>query len=126
MSQRREIRRSLRILDKLSEGIRLSRKEKKSYLGRRISRAQIRRLLRTVKITPCPDWRDGKEIDPFAFCPRCGSQSSRSTGNLEEYPFLLVRGYCGRCGLKVYEADNSPYVHILEIMDLQTGEIPQW
>ena len=126
MKASRECRRTLRILSKVAEGIRLSRKEKLVQVGRLMSRKDLRRLLDSVVIKPCPDWRDGSEILPFAFCPQCGCQAARSTGNLDEYPFLLVRGYCERCRLKVFEADNSPYVHILEIMDLKTKEIPKW
>lgn len=96
---------------------RVPRKFKKQWLGRRLNKSKLRRLLSTVKIIESGNGRDSNEVLPYTFCPKCGCQSSRSTGNMAEYPERWDRIFCMRCNFLVGESDNSPYYHCLEFKE---------
>lgn len=93
-------------------GLKMSRKAKKQILGVRPTRRALRERLAQVVIT-----RDerGNVVDMSnQFCPKCGCEAARSTGNMVEWPEVWRRTYCARCGYLVGEADNSPWHHCLE------------
>ncbi|MBU7319026.1 hypothetical protein [Paenibacillus oleatilyticus] len=92
------------------EGV--SRKTKKAIIGKKMSRKALRKRLAAVVITKDEQSRTVDISD--VFCPRCGCDQTRSTGNMTEYPELWVRSYCLRCGFLVCEADNSLEHHALE------------
>ena len=98
---------------KLHNNEKLSRKTKKQFLGRRLSKTKLKKLLNSVQIIQ-NKYPQAATILPHKFCPKCGCTKTRSTGNMVEYPELWVRVYCLRCGFLVGEADNSPFVHALE------------
>lgn len=92
----------------------LSRKTKKAMLGRRWGKANLKRRINAVVVTPMPYPEEAVLSDRF--CPKCGCEATRSTGNMASYPERWERIYCLRCGYLVAESDNSPYVHVLELM----------
>jgi hypothetical protein len=92
----------------------LSRKTKKAMLGRKWGKHELRKRIAAVVVTPRPYPETAELSDRF--CPKCGCERTRSTGNMVGYPEVWVRSYCLRCGYLVSEADNSPEVHVLELM----------
>lgn len=96
---------------------RVPRKIKKNWLGRKLNKAKLRRLLSKVVVIPAKNGHDSAEILPFPFCPKCGCQQLRTTGNKAGYPERWDSGYCLRCNFHVLESDNSPYYHCLELKE---------
>ena len=105
-------KRQLRFANRASrEWRKHSRKEKKALLGFRLSKSKIKKLLQgTALIGRGID----TIIDPYPFCPVCGCAHVDWVHHSVAYPERWETGYCARCGQKVCESDNSPYVHILE------------
>ena len=93
----------------------LSRKFKKFFLGRKLSKKQIKEKILAFEVVHQQKHVYEPTItnQPF-FCPWCGCEATRSTGNMVEYPELWDRVYCLRCGKLVSEADNSTYHHVIE------------
>lgn len=97
---------------------RLPRKIKKSFLGKRMNKSKLKKLLDSVKITKTPDTMyDRYNITPYLFCPNCGCIHTRSTGNMTSYPEHWEHFYCLRCNKLVGAIDNSPYYHVLEFSE---------
>lgn len=90
----------------------VSRKTKKALIGKRMGRTKLRARLNDVVITETP-YPEAALISDW-FCPKCGCELTRSTGNMVEYPELWSRSYCARCRFLVSEADNGRDVHCLE------------
>ncbi len=96
--------------------IRMPRNVKKQFLGFRISKCELRRMVKETKIGPAIKtmW-ERIEMNPHgAFCPNCGCKHYRGTGNMTDYPEHWEYFYCIRCNYKIGTIDNSPFVHILE------------
>jgi hypothetical protein len=55
------------------------------------------------------------------FCPYCGCDISRSTGNMAGYPEDWTQHYCIRCGEMIFESDNGNVWHAL--MDFKGGAV---
>ena len=93
----------------------LPRKIKKNLLGLKISKSELKRLL---KYTIIINHKNPKAatIWPYEYCPWCGCQGTISSGNKTSYPELWVDQFCIRCGAVVGWADNSPFYHVLEKM----------
>jgi predicted nucleic-acid-binding Zn-ribbon protein len=92
----------------------VSRKTKKAMLGKRMGRSELKARISAVTVT-VKKYPQAAELSD-EFCPKCGCDYSKSTGNMAYYPEEWVRTYCLRCGYLVGEADNSPFVHVLELM----------
>lgn len=92
----------------------VSRKTKKAMVGKRMGKSELKARISAVTVT-VKRYPEPSELSDM-FCPKCGCDYSRSTGNMAEYPEEWVRTYCLRCGYLVGEADNSPFVHVLELM----------
>lgn len=99
-------------------GDKIPRKYKKLFLGKCLSKTQIKLALRKLHIIKKIETiYDGYGIDGEVFCLKCGCKEIKSTGNMSSYPELYERDYCARCGHMVAEADNSPYYHeIYEVL----------
>lgn len=94
-----------------------SRKFKKILLGRRLTKKQIgEKFLGFEVIHHQKHIYEGTVTSEPFFCPWCGCEATRSTGNRVSYPELWERVYCLRCGKLVCEADNSTYYHVIEEM----------
>lgn len=100
-------------LSMIHSGYKVSRKTKKKILGNRMGKSKLKQLLDSVQVIT-NKYPESATILPYMFCPKCGCDKTRSTGNMVDYPELWVRAYCLRCGFLVGEADNSPLVHALE------------
>lgn len=93
----------------------VSRKTKKFILGgKKMGKAELKKRIAAVQVTIHKYPREAELSDYF--CPKCGCTSTRSTGNMADWPERWSRIYCLRCGYLVGESDNSPYVHVLELM----------
>lgn len=92
----------------------VSRKTKKFFLGRKMGKAKLRQRIKAVTVTEHPYPQEAELSDRF--CPKCGCERTRSSGSMSCYPERWERIYCARCGYLVCESDNSPYVHVLELM----------
>lgn len=90
----------------------VSRKTKKYILGRKLNRRQLKQRLAAVLVTK-NKYPYSADISDY-FCPRCGCEKTKGTGNMAPYPEVWVRDYCLRCGFLVGTVDNSPYVYALE------------
>lgn len=92
------------------------RQKKKAIFGYRMSKAQIRKRIKNVKLLDKPKTiYDGFGISDM-FCPFCGCDLIEWSGNRVAHPELWETGWCARCGEKIAGADNSPYHHILRDM----------
>lgn len=92
------------------------RQKKKAIFGYRMSKAQIRKRIKKVKLLDKPKTiYEGFGISD-ASCPFCGCDLIEWSGNRVSYPELWETGWCARCGEKIAGADNSPYHHILRDM----------
>jgi len=98
---------------KLRVGGKLSRRLKKAYLGNKLNKSKLKKLLKSVSFIKYK-YPDSPTILPYEFCPECGCQQTRMTNYHVEYPEIWVEWFCARCGYQVAQADNSPYVHVLE------------
>lgn len=92
------------------------RQAKKKRLGYKMGKCSLRRRIKNVKLLEKPTTMFDDLGISDAFCPYCGCETVEMTDNLVGYPELWQIGYCARCGRKVIEADNSPYIHILREM----------
>ena len=93
----------------------LPRKLKKIYLGRKLNKTKLKRLLNTVVvISSAKTMYEEPRIKPYLFCPKCGCKRTTSTGNMAEYPEHWENFYCARCNYRVAQIDNSPFYHCLE------------
>lgn len=102
----------------LSNGEKLPRKVKKAFLGLRMSKSKLKRLLKTVEIvSTASTMYEAPEIKPYTFCPHCGCTLMRGTGNKASYPEHWEYFYCSRCNKVVGYIDNSPFIHALECSD---------
>lgn len=109
----------------LKDRERVPRKIKKYFLGKKLSKNKLRKLLATVKIgTVTRDMYHASEIYPYRFCPKCGCRHSYGSGNKTEYPEHWEYFYCLRCLNIVAYIDNSPYVHALECKEWDYNPIP--
>jgi hypothetical protein len=101
------------------ELVKLPRKMKKAFWGKRIGKTKIRRMFKRLAFTKLPrniyEYHEYTGVDDL-FCPRCGCTEATSTGNMAEYPEMYIVNNCERCGLEVGSIDNSPFVHILQEM----------
>jgi predicted nucleic-acid-binding Zn-ribbon protein len=93
----------------------VSRKTKKAIIGTKMKKKHLKSLINSVEIIEQHEYY-GTEIYPYQFCPKCGCKDTRSSGSMAEYPERWERIYCLRCGYLVCESDNSPYVHVLQLM----------
>lgn len=92
------------------------RQKKKIKFGYRMSKRQIRKRIKNVKLLDKPKTiYDGFGISD-AFCPFCGCNLIEWSGNMASYPELWETGWCARCGAKIAGVHNSPYHHILRDM----------
>lgn len=106
----------IKYLYAINDGIKVPRKAKKLILGRKLSKKELRERIKQVKrVGPHKTIYDGFGLNDN-FCPHCGCEEYIMTDNKADYPELWVIGYCARCGAIVFEADNSPYHHVLEDM----------
>jgi hypothetical protein len=104
-----------KLINSLDYGERIPRKVKKWYLGKKVNKSKLRKLLKSVVVVPAEnDSRDGPEILPYTFCPRCGCKESTNSGNMAMYPEYYIHYNCQRCGFLVGLVDNSRFVHALE------------
>ncbi len=100
---------------KLYEGEKISRKSKKYFLGKRLGKSKLQKLLDSVEIIEsATNMYHGPIIKPYEFCPFCGSTGTRGTGNLTVYPEHWEYFHCVRCNKVVGYIDNSAYVSALE------------
>lgn len=95
----------------------MPRKQKKAWLGYRMTSSKLRRLIKTVVVIPAKNGHDSAEILPYEFCPKCGCTWVMFNPNRAGYPERWISGYCARCGNHVVESDNSPFYHTLEFDD---------
>lgn len=93
----------------------LSRKEKKYYIGTKLNKNKIRRRLAEMIIYI----DENGDITDYSdhFCPECGCEVAKSTGNSVPYPEVFERVLCMRCGFLMGEADNSPHHSFFELDD---------
>lgn len=102
----------------ISNGCKVPRKAKKAILGNRLNKSKLYKLLNSVTIgDPAKTMYQTADIKPYLFCPRCGCQQTRSSGNLTAYPEHWEYDYCLRCNNVVGYIDNSPYIHALEFKE---------
>jgi len=93
----------------------LSRKFKKILLGRKLSKKRIREKVLAFEVVGHQKHiYEGTITNHPFFCPWCGCEATRRTGNMVAYPELWEKIYCLRCGELVSEADNSTYYHVIE------------
>jgi len=95
--------------------IRIPRKLKKKYLGSKLNKTKLRKLINSVEIVHNHP-NDHIDILPYEFCPKCGCKGSSGTGNMASYPEHWEIFYCNRCNSATGSVDNSRFVHILEEM----------
>lgn len=99
----------------LKDGEKLPRKVKKFFLGKRMSKSKLNRLLKSVKvIDSATTMYECPTILPYEFCPNCGCTRNIGTGNMTSYPEHWEDFNCCRCRKVVATIDNSPYIHVLE------------
>ena len=107
--------------NKMYQGEKLSRRVKKIMFGKKPSRKALRlRIERATLVTIKPfensytyEWPDDD------FCPYCGCEDTRSTGNMTAYPEEWRIEFCRRCDAKVSTHDNGEVWHAL--MDFKEG-----
>lgn len=106
---------------RLSQAIRdedkLSRRIKKQYLGRKMNKSDLRKLLLSVVVIPANNGYDMATILPYQFCPKCGCTATRYVDHGASYPERWASTYCVRCNWKLSTSDNSPFYHCLEYPD---------
>ena len=82
-------------------GEKLPRKVKKAILGTKPTRKSLKERIAKVKIEtihpyPYNNYEFMYPNDPF--CPYCGCNYTRSTGNMAGHPEVWIIGYCAKCG----------------------------
>ncbi|CAI6024361.1 hypothetical protein PAECIP112173_00380 [Paenibacillus sp. JJ-100] len=90
----------------------VSRKTKKFILGKKLNKRKLKERLADVVITENPYPEPATISDDF--CPKCGCESAKHTGNMSSYPEVWSQSYCIRCGFLLGEADNSRWYSALE------------
>jgi primosomal protein N' len=104
-----------RYFSNLFNGKKVSRKFKKHILGKKISKSQLSRLLKTVTLgEPITTMFERRDIFPYAFCPKCGCSHYSGSGNMTSYPEHWEEFRCLRCSNLVGYIDNSRFIHALE------------
>ncbi|RJR07933.1 hypothetical protein C4588_06190 [Candidatus Parcubacteria bacterium] len=93
----------------------LPRKIKKEFLGRRVKKQHLKKLLSSVKITQ-NKYPGEPKIEPYEFCPACGCRSSYLVYHGAQDQEVYETAYCLRCHKEVGGADNSRFYHVLEDM----------
>lgn len=94
------------------EGSRLRRKAKKFFLGKKVTRSRLRRMIaRSIVVEH--RYPTAATVLPKEFCPECGCTAMHSSGNMTSYPEVWINYSCARCGATVGEEDNSPFEHRL-------------
>lgn len=82
---------------------RIPRKHKLAWLGRRLSKKQIREKIERWRSRP------EDEQNHSYFCPNCGCGSGYLHDHEVEYPEIWKDEYCLRCHTKIAWTDNSPW-----------------
>lgn len=96
-------------------GEKLPRKIKKRFLGLRINKTKIKKLLKSVEIVAeARTMYEFPVIKPYMFCPHCGCTEMYGTGNKAYYPEHWEYFYCCKCKNVVGYIDNSAFIHALE------------
>ena len=105
----------LRYYDRLYRGEKIPRKAKKAILGTIPTRKALKeRISKTVIETHNPfNNTYTYQYPDDDFCPYCGCELCRSTGNLVSYPEEYEKRYCLRCGALVSYSDNGYVWHAL-------------
>ena len=104
----------------LCYGDKIPRKSKKLYLGKRISKSELNRKLKSVKIIKeAQTCYEMTESEPNLFCPKCGNEGMVGTGNRVAYPEHWEDFHCTRCRNKVAYIDNSPTIHALQCKNFE-------
>lgn len=99
----------------LMYGYKLPRKVKKYFLGKRMSKSKLNRLIKSVKVVKSAETLyEDSIIEPYAFCPKCGCTGMSGSGNRVDYPEHWEDFYCHRCRYIVGTIDNSPFIHVLQ------------
>lgn len=97
----------------------IPRKSKKWLMGKKLSKAKLKRLIKTVCIVETfKTMYERPVISPYAFCPECGCFSYYGTGNMSSYPEHYELFNCMRCDSVVAYIDNSPFVHVLQEINI--------
>jgi len=99
--------------------IKMSRKNKKRLLDRKIDKCKLRKMLsETIIGNHIKTMYEIVSFKPHGvFCPKCGETGYIGSGNMTEYPEHWEKFYCLRCSNIVGYIDNSPFVHALECKD---------
>lgn len=101
---------------RLYSGEKLPRKIKKAILGTKPTRKALKERIAKVTletIHPYPHNSYEFVYPDDTFCPYCGCDYVRSTGNMAGYPEEWIKGYCLRCGEEVSKSDNGMVWHAL-------------
>ena len=96
--------------------MKLPRKIKKQFLGRKINKSKLKQMLKeTIVGEPIRTMYERVEFTPHGeFCPKCGCKHYYGSGNRTAYPEHWEYFYCARCSNVVGYIDNSPFIHALE------------
>lgn len=93
----------------------LPRKVKKKILGLKLSKKRLSHLLDSVVVVShSKTMYENPVIKPHLFCPKCGCEEMRGTGNQTIPPEHWEYFHCLRCNWIVGMIDNSPFIHALE------------
>lgn len=107
-----------KVFESIQEGYRMPRKIKKHFLGKKMSKGKLNKLLMSVQIISiAKTMYESPEIKPYTFCPHCGCTGMTGSGNLTTYPEHWEKFRCIRCNKIVGYIDNSPFIHALECSD---------
>ena len=99
----------IKYFEKLCLGEKIPRKVKKQILGLLPTKKALKERIERVKF----DNSYGYLYPDDDFCPCCGCEHYRSTGNMACYPEKWFKYYCCRCGKMVSYSDNGLVWHIL-------------
>lgn len=106
------------LLDWYYYGGKIPRKIKKSVLGYKMRRGDLRKLLDSVTFgEPIKTMFERPNISPHIFCPHCGETRYVGTGNKTSYPEHWEYFHCLRCRKVVGVIDNSPFYHALQFKE---------
>lgn len=109
---------------KMQDCEKVPRRYKKFILGKRLSKTQLKQKIKNFKVEHHQKHiYESSIFNMKPFCPKCGCEVVRRTGNMAVYPELWEKMYCLRCGEMVCEADNSTYFHVLEEMLLDMENV---
>ena len=105
------------------KGLKISRKKKKTLLGRKIPKSSLKKLIRV-----CVSHMKGKiiyesrEVFPYPFCPKCGCKSQTTYGPVSGDPESLQQHDCSRCAYTVAQQGLGEYYHWSQFFE----ENPEW